>query len=45
MTGLLITVWDEGIGIPGRRPGRIFDPYAQTKSIHSGEGTGLGLPS
>jgi PAS domain S-box-containing protein len=39
----LITVWDEGIGIPPEELGRIFDPYTQARHARSGEGTGLGL--
>jgi len=40
---LLITVWDEGIGIPAADITKIFEPYAQSRSRHTGEGTGLGL--
>jgi PAS domain S-box-containing protein len=40
---LLITVWDEGIGIPAADIPKIFEPYAQSRSRHTGEGTGLGL--
>jgi CheY-like chemotaxis protein/anti-sigma regulatory factor (Ser/Thr protein kinase) len=39
----LITVWDQGIGIPPDELGRIFDPYTQARRARSGEGTGLGL--
>jgi len=37
--GAVITVEDDGPGIPVERRGRVFDPYFTTKS----DGTGLGL--
>lgn len=40
---LLLTVWDEGVGIPAADCTRIFEPYMQTRAGKSGEGTGLGL--
>jgi PAS domain S-box-containing protein len=39
---LSITVWDEGIGIPGDDLPRVFEPYTQSRAAR-GEGTGLGL--
>jgi PAS domain S-box-containing protein len=42
-TELQITVWDEGIGIPGDDLGKIFEPYTQSRAAQRGEGTGLGL--
>jgi PAS domain S-box-containing protein len=41
-TELVITVWDEGIGIPRDDQARIFEPYTQSRA-RRGEGTGLGL--
>ena len=38
---ILITVQDNGAGVPPQIRGRIFDPFFTTKPI--GEGTGLGL--
>jgi signal transduction histidine kinase len=38
---LLITVTDNGIGIPGKALGKIFQPFFTTKP--TGQGTGLGL--
>ncbi|MEO1094275.1 MAG: PAS domain S-box protein [Cyanobacteria bacterium J06638_28] len=42
---LLITVWDEGIGIPKTEQSRLFQPFQQLDSSLSRkyEGTGLGL--
>ena len=40
---LLLTVWDEGIGISRADCARLFEPYMQTRAGKSGEGTGLGL--
>jgi len=39
----LITVWDEGIGIPVADRERIFEPFEQLRRGHEGQGTGLGL--
>jgi len=39
----LITVWDEGIGIPAEDLERIFEPFEQLRRGHEGHGTGLGL--
>ena len=36
-----VTVADQGLGIPAKHLGRIFDPYFSTKA--AGRGTGLGL--
>ena len=36
-----VTVWDNGMGIPEDKHGRIFEAFFTTKS--EGEGTGLGL--
>jgi PAS domain S-box-containing protein len=36
----VISVWDEGIGIPGADLERIFNPFEQVRNI---KGTGLGL--
>ncbi|MEW5800476.1 MAG: ATP-binding protein [bacterium] len=38
---IVVTVTDNGIGIPEDKIGRIFDPFFTTKDI--GKGTGLGL--
>lgn len=38
---ILITISDNGQGIPEENLGRLFDPFYTTKSV--GEGTGLGL--
>jgi hypothetical protein len=40
---LVLSVWDEGIGIPAADLARIFDPYVQARAAPRGEGTGLGL--
>ena len=40
---LVVTVWDEGIGIPASDLVTIFEPYSRSKSSHGVEGTGLGL--
>jgi PAS domain S-box-containing protein len=40
---LVITVWDEGIGIPATDLVRIFEPYSRASGRHGVEGTGLGL--
>jgi PAS domain S-box-containing protein len=42
-TELLVTVWDEGIGIPAEDLVKIFEPYTQSRAGQRGEGTGLGL--
>ena len=39
---LSLRVWDEGVGIPAGDLPRIFEPYTQSRSSKSGEGTGLG---
>jgi len=39
--GIVITVRDNGIGIPKHHLDRIFDPFFTTKTV--GKGTGLGL--
>lgn len=38
---IVVTITDNGIGIPEDKIGRIFDPFFTTKDI--GKGTGLGL--
>jgi signal transduction histidine kinase len=38
---IVVTVYDDGIGIPKEIQGRIFDPFFTTKGV--GDGTGLGL--
>ncbi|MCP4137289.1 MAG: DUF3365 domain-containing protein [bacterium] len=40
---VLITIWDEGIGIPEEDFKRIFDPFEQVESSKPEMGTGLGL--
>ncbi|MCL4540670.1 MAG: ATP-binding protein, partial [Bacteroidetes bacterium] len=40
-TNLLVTISDNGCGIPVRNIDKIFDPFFTTKPV--GEGTGLGL--
>jgi len=40
---VVLTVQDQGEGIPSSRLDRIFDPFFSTKP--AGKGTGLGLPS
>lgn len=37
----MITIRDNGVGIPAEDLGRIFDPFFTTKDV--GAGTGLGL--
>ncbi len=37
----IITVWDNGVGIPARLLAKIFDPFVTTGDV--GEGMGLGL--
>ncbi len=40
----LVTIWDEGVGIPEEHFERIFDPFEQIhKEIYDERGTGLGL--
>ncbi len=41
--GLLISVTDEGVGIPPEHLPRLFEPFFSTKKT-GGEGMGLGLP-
>ena len=41
LSGLTITVSDDGPGIPEQIQGKIFDPFFSTKD--TGEGSGLGL--
>ncbi|MDO5575795.1 MAG: ATP-binding protein, partial [Fibrobacter sp.] len=38
---VLITITDNGIGIPEKNSSRIFDPFFSTRP--AGKGTGLGL--
>lgn len=42
---LLITIWDQGIGIPPEKQGTLFQPFQQLDSslARRHEGTGLGL--
>lgn len=42
---IIITIWDEGIGIPAGSIEKIFDPFEQVKQGKAGKtgGTGLGL--
>lgn len=40
-SGVVVTVRDTGVGIPGEHIDRIFDPFFTTKKV--GAGTGLGL--
>ena len=39
----VISVWDEGIGIPLADRERIFEPFEQLRKGHGEHGTGLGL--
>jgi signal transduction histidine kinase len=41
--GVLVTVRDEGPGVPAEHRERIFQPYEQIASVARGRGTGLGL--
>jgi|GEM_PF-2431001 len=43
--GLLLTVRDDGVGIPADQIGRVFEPFRQVdrKNYSKAEGTGLGL--
>tara|TARA_B100000678_G_C17928765_1_gene390429 strand:- start:42 stop:551 length:510 start_codon:yes stop_codon:yes gene_type:complete len=40
---LVITVSDDGVGIPEEELENIFQPFYRTKNVHDIQGTGLGL--
>lgn len=40
---VVISIQDEGVGIPEEHLGRVFDPYFSTKEIGTQKGMGLGL--
>ncbi|MCP4690992.1 MAG: response regulator [Desulfobacterales bacterium] len=40
---VMITIKDQGVGIPPENLGKIFDPYFTTKERGADKGTGLGL--
>ncbi len=40
---VMITIKDQGVGIPADNLGKIFDPYFTTKEMGADKGTGLGL--
>jgi signal transduction histidine kinase len=40
---VLVTISDQGCGIPSKNLDRIFDPYFTTKVLGADQGTGLGL--
>lgn len=42
-SGFVLTVLDDGPGLPEEAPERIFDRFSRNDEAHSAEGTGLGL--
>jgi signal transduction histidine kinase len=42
-TGVLITVSDDGLGIPPENMGRIFEPFFTTRMARGGTGLGLSI--